>query len=87
MHTCVFVHAFRLEPTPPDTTNDTCSSPRSHPRVLVGAALGLPSGYALPSFLHYDIGETDPDTGMPEGGRVTPLATPGGGLAYEHVWY
>ena len=56
--------------------------------VVVGAALGLLSGYALPSFLHYDIGETDPDTGMPEGGRVTPLATPGGGgLAYEHVWY
>jgi hypothetical protein len=56
--------------------------------VLVGAALGLFSGYALPSFLHYDIGETDPDTGLPEGGRVTPLATPGGGgIAYEHVWY
>lgn len=56
--------------------------------VIMGAALGLVSGYALPSFLHYDIGETDPRTGRPENGRVAPVITSGGaGFGYEHVWY
>jgi membrane-associated phospholipid phosphatase len=56
--------------------------------VMMGAALGLLSGYALPNWLHYDIGDDDPRTGAPEGGRITPMATLGGaGFGYQHVWY
>lgn len=56
--------------------------------VIMGAALGLLSGYALPNWLHYDIGEEDPDTDAPTGGTVTPIATPGGvGFGYQHIWY
>lgn len=56
--------------------------------VLFGAALGLVSGYALPNWLHYDLGEDDPETGEPSGGTITPIATPGGvGFGYQRIWY
>ncbi len=56
--------------------------------VLMGAALGLFSGYLLPSFLHYDIGDDDARTGEPAGGTVAPIPTPGGvGFGYQRVWY
>jgi len=56
--------------------------------VLAGATLGLLSGYLLPSWLHYDIGGDDPDTGTPEGGTLTPMAARATvGLGWHRIWY
>lgn len=56
--------------------------------VLLGAALGLLSGYGLPNWLHYDLGDDDPDTGASSAGSISPIATPGGvGFGYQHIWY
>jgi membrane-associated phospholipid phosphatase len=54
--------------------------------VLMGAAVGLLSGYFLPSWLHFDIGEED-DNGVPSGGRVSPAAgLDSFGLTYHRIF-
>ena len=55
--------------------------------VLAGAVIGFLSGYVLPDWLRYDIGDTDPDTGAPSVGSVLPNVSPTvAGLSFVRFW-